>query len=209
MLSEDYARVINSLKGRVREWKIAAGGIVLTPTRANFDLLIVGKRPLGYSSDFKWTFTASVVIEWPPNELAKAYRRLKAMECELHVEGIFRRRYSFVESAIRRALFPSIKFDDRLARSLEGSQVLNEALRRASPDELYITTYYELKPGKSIMECLFESFNKPEKLGWLVTASKGPEADILLPRVTRTMYDLLDSLAYHLRKLTPLLLKEA
>ncbi|RLE88107.1 MAG: hypothetical protein DRJ96_04490 [Thermoprotei archaeon] len=208
MLTEDYARIINSLKGRVKEWKIALGGVVLIPLHAGFDLLIVGKRPLGYSSDFKWTFTASVIIKWPPSKIAEAYRRLKAMECELRVEGFFRRRYSFVESTVRRALFPSMKFDKRLAKSLEESHELADLLRRASPDELYISTYYELKPGKSVVECLFESFSRPEKLGWLITASKGPEADLILPRVARAMYDLLDQLAHHLRRLTPLLLEE-
>lgn len=208
MLSEDYARVVNSLRERVREWRIARGGVVLVPTHANFDLLIVGKRPLGYSSDFKWTFTAPVVIEWPPRKLVDAYRRLKAMECELHIEGIFKRRYSFVESSVKKALFPGIGFDDRLAESLEESRELAELLRKASPDELYISTYYELKPGRSAVECLIESFERPEKLGWLITASRGPEAELILPLAARRMYDLFDLLAYNLRKLTPLLLEE-
>ena len=202
MLSGEYARVVLSLKNKISEWKLVRGGLALTPVEAGFDVLIVSMQPIGFLSERKWTFTAPVTLSEPVENLADTYRVLKAMECEVKVGGLLKRRYKFVESSVRRALFPTLAFDDRLARYLESSGEVMALLRKASPDELYVNTYYELEPGRSAIQCILESYRNPSKLGWLIVASKGPGVELLLPRVVRSMFELLDSMARHLREFT-------
>jgi len=206
MFPEEYARILLSLKDKIREWRLTTGGIALEPVNANFDLLVVGRQALGFSSDYKWVFTAPIVIDWPEEKLVEAYRRIKMMECEAEAKGVIRRTYLLVESSIKRSIFHGLPFDDRLAKSLQEAGLIN-LIKEASPDEFIISAYYELKPEKSFVECMLEAYMKPPKLGWLVTATKGPIAEIIFPRVARRMFKLLDETAFQLRRLTPRLLE--
>jgi len=205
MFPEEYARVILPLKEKIREWQLASTGVILKPVAAGFDLMVVARQPLGFSSDYKWVFTASVIVEWPADRLEEAYRRAKMMECEAEFRGLIRRRYSLVESSVKKSVFRGSPFDDRLARGLEDAGIV-KLLEKASPDEFSVNTYYDLKPGKSALESMLEAFSRPSKLGWLVTASKGPIAELIFPRVARSMYMLLDETSHALRRLTPALL---
>ena len=201
MFEDNFLRLTRIFREEAKEWKIVGNGIIIIPKDANFDMLVISMSPISFSSDFKWVFTAPVTIGYSGN-VAEAYAKIKSMECSVEVRGLLRREYRFVENPLRRVLFGSLPFDGRLVDALNEDEEVQELLRRSSPDELHVTCYYELLPGRSQIESIVEYFRNPTKLGWLLTASKASYVEPVLPAAFKNMFRLLDALGSRLRAYT-------
>ena len=202
MFYDETARIVNAFKGLLKEWKIVEGGVLLIPQNANFDPFVVAKRPLGFSSDFKWVFSAPVTFSYSKGDPTLMHMKMKSLECSMEIRGLIRREYKFVENPLRKALFPFIPFDGGLAETLNADSRVRELLKKASPEELQVTCYYELLPGRSQVESMIEYSRRPEKLGWLITASKASYVEPVLPLVFRNMFYLFDAIGQLLKTFT-------
>jgi len=206
MFHDEIARIVNVFKGLLKEWRIVESGVLLIPQNANFDAFAVAKYPIGFSSDFKWIFSAPVTFDYSKGDPTSMYMKMKSLECSMEVRGLIRREFKFVENPLRKALFPFIPFDSSLAEAINADGRVRELLRKASPEELQVTCYYELLPGRSQVESMIEYSRRPEKLGWLITASKASYVEPVLPIVFRNMFYLFDAIGQLLKTFTSELL---
>jgi len=207
MFEDNFIRLTKIFEDLIKEWKLIGNGIMIIPKNANFDALIISLLPVGFSSDYKWIFTTPITFGYS-GDLAKAYARIKSLECSVEVKGLLRREYMFVENPTRNLFFSNIPFDGGLAAALNEDAEIKVLLGKASPEELHITCYYELQPGRSQVESMLEYFRNPKKIGWLVTASKASYIEPVLPLAFRNMYRLLDALAIRLKSYTARILNE-
>jgi len=207
MFEDNFIRLTKIFENAIKEWKLIGNGIMIVPKNASFDALIISLLPVGFSSDYKWVFTTPITLDYF-GDLAKAYARIKSLECSVEVKGFLRRGYKFVENPIRYVLFGNIPFDGRLAAALNEDSEIMMLLGKASPEELHVTSYYELQPGRSQIESMIEYFKNPKKIGWLVTASKASYIEPVLPIAFKNMYRLMDALAVRLKDYTARILNE-
>jgi hypothetical protein len=207
MFEDNFIRLTRIFEDVTKEWKLISNGIMIVPKNASFDALVISLLPLGFSSDYKWVFTTPITFGYS-GDAARAYRKIKSLECSVEVKGLLRREYKFVENPVRKMFFSIIPFDEGLAKALNNDREIKTLLGKALPEELHITCYYELLPGRSQVESMIEFFRNPTKIGWLVTASKASYIEPVLPAAFRNMYRLLDALAIRLKSYTARILNE-
>lgn len=182
-------------------WDIDGWMILLKDSRLRS--LKVSRRLVGISFDWEWHFVAPIILrEEVGEEDVKLYREMKRREVQIKRRGVIRYSYEWVTSELLTKVFPEVTPTEDLKTQLNKDGELQRLLRRSSIDELHVNTYFELGGFGSPDEALRKYFESPVKVGWLITAIKGPGSEWRFGPIVKRIYELLNYLAEELFKFT-------
>ncbi len=185
-----------SLKDKIAEVLPDREGWVLVLREGNIGSIKIAKNLIGLSLDWEWHFVAPVIIyEEVDQRRVRLYRELKQREAQIERRGWLRYSYRWITGDTLRKVFPHLTPVPDLIERLNSDGRLRDLLRRSVIDELYINTYFTLDPGSDPNESIRRHYESPEKVGWLITAIKGPGSEWRFASIVRRIYELIDYLA--------------
>ncbi len=185
-----------SLRDKIAEVLPDREGWVLVLRKGNIGSIKIAKSLIGLSLDWEWHFVAPVIIyEEVDQRRVRLYRELKQREAQIDRRGWLRYSYRWITGDTLRKVFPHLTPAPDLVERLNSDGRLRDLLRRSVIDELYINTYFTLDPGSDPNESIRRHYENPEKVGWLITAIKGPGSEWRFASIVRRIYELLDYLA--------------
>jgi hypothetical protein len=185
-----------SLRDKIAEVLPDREGWVLVLREGNIGSIKIAKNLIGLSLDWEWHFVAPVIVyEEVDQRRVRLYRELKQREAQVERRGWLRYSYRWITGDTLTKVFPHLTPVTDLVERLNSDGRLRDLLRRSVIDELYINTYFTMDPGSDPNESIKRHYESPEKVGWLITAIKGPGSEWRFASIVRRIYELLDYLA--------------
>ncbi len=192
-----------SLKDKIVEFAPDRDGWIIVLKGDRINSIKVARSQVGLSLDFEWHFVAPVVVyEEVTERRARLYRELKRREAQTLRRGWIRYSYTWITSTALKENLPEVTPLNDLVERLNNDTNLQKLLRRSVVDELHVNTYFSLDWGIDPKDSIRRHYQDPEKVGWLLTAIKGPGSEWRFASIVRRIYELLEYLAGRLSEFT-------
>lgn len=164
--------IIRVFSDHIKSWSSSGGMIFAEPRITTLKSVVFKSAVLGLL-DTKWYVTAiyEPVGEGHMDEgTARLYRKLKGMECQLEVKGLFKKRMFFGPHrnlTILKPYIPTLEVSDKISKALNQNTEVTRLMRRVNSDEMSICLY----PMDTDLQREVEVFNNPSSITWLINLS--------------------------------------
>jgi len=174
---------VKMLEDYISDWKKLDGGILLFPkSHLHFNKLFIRSRFVFMDRVFDFSGVTELVPKKRMDEASRRlHRSLVGLGCELFWSGTILRRPRFKNYSVLNVLqkhVPDLEISDKLTNALNEPGPVMELVRKARPDELYVTLSsftepsHPVEPSFDPIKALVKCYHKPTEIAWVTSLNK-------------------------------------